>query len=98
MVAKRADKPLVLIVTPGTRDANNGNWRTAARWSRMLRDRYRIIVQTAWSGERADAVVALHAKRSAASIAAFHATGRPVAVALSGTDLYRALPNGRGDA
>jgi len=89
-----AAKPLVLLVTPGTRDANNGNWRTAARWSRMLRDRYRIIVQTAWSGERADAMVALHAKRSAQSIAAFHSTGRPVAVVLSGTDLYRDLPNG----
>jgi putative glycosyltransferase (TIGR04348 family) len=87
-------KPLVLIVTPGTRDANNGNWRTAARWSGMLRDRYRIIVQTAWDGERADAMVALHAKRSAESIAAFHSTGRPLAVVLSGTDLYRDLPNG----
>jgi len=87
-------KPVICLVTPGTRDANNGNWRTAARWSRMLRDRYRIIVQTAWSGGRADAMVALHAKRSAESVAAFHSTGRPVAVVLSGTDLYRDLPGG----
>ena len=39
-------KPVVCIVTPGTRSANNGNWRTAARWARMLRDRYKVIVQT----------------------------------------------------
>jgi putative glycosyltransferase (TIGR04348 family) len=85
-------RPVVCIVTPGTRDANNGNWRTAARWARMLRDRYRIIVQTAWDGERADAMVALHARRSASSIAAFaSATRGPIGVVLTGTDLYRDL-------
>ena len=81
------------IVTPGTRDANNGNWRTAARWARMLGDRYRIIVQTAWAREPADAMIALHARRSAASVAAFHEGSRaPIAVVLTGTDLYRDLP------
>jgi len=88
-------KPVVLIVTPGTRDANNGNWRTAARWARILRDRYRIIVQTGWSGEHADAMLALHARRSAAAIAAFHEkSGRPIALVLTGTDLYRDLAKG----
>ena len=56
----------------------------------MLRDRYRPIVQTAWQGEAADALVALHAWRSAESIARFHeeARGRRMAVVLTGTDLY----------
>jgi putative glycosyltransferase (TIGR04348 family) len=85
-------RPVVCLVTPGTRDANNGNWRTAARWSRMLHGRYRVIVQTEWRGERADAMVALHARRSAESIARFRSLGRPLAVVLSGTDLYRDLP------
>jgi len=77
-------------VTPGTRSANNGNWRTAVRWAGMLRDRYRPIVQTAWSGEPADALIALHAWRSAESIARFRAEaqGRGMAVVLTGTDLY----------
>jgi len=91
-----AIKPVVCIVTPGTRTANNGNWRTAARWSQMLRDRYKVIVQTEWRGGRADAMVALHARRSAASIEAFrqsHAGG--LAVVLTGTDLYRDLPESR---
>ncbi len=59
----------------------------------MLRGRYRVIVQTAWRGERADALIALHARRSAESIAAFaeRAAGG-IAVVLTGTDLYRDLP------
>src|SRR5690349_24501675 len=66
-----AAKPVVCIVTPGTRTANNGNWRTAVRWAALLRDRYRIIVQSAWDGG-GDALIALHARRSAESIARFH--------------------------
>src|SRR5690348_900357 len=90
-------KPVVCIVTPGTRSANNGNWRTAVRWAAMLRDRYRPIVQTGWSGEPADALIALHARRSAESIARFHeqANGRRLAVVLTGTDLYKDLPESR---
>jgi putative glycosyltransferase (TIGR04348 family) len=85
-------KPVLFIVTPGTPHANNGNWRTAWRWSQMLRDRYRIIVQTQWRGERADALVALHARRSAESVAEFRARGAgPIVVVLTGTDLYRDL-------
>jgi putative glycosyltransferase (TIGR04348 family) len=85
-------RPIVCIVTPYAREANNGNWRTSERWARMLRDRYRIIVQTRWDGSRADAMIALHARRSAASIVAFRALGRPLAVVLTGTDLYKDLP------
>src|SRR5690348_16880349 len=93
-------KPVVCIVTPGTRSANNGNWRTAVRWAAMLRDRYRPIVQMAWEGERADALIALHARRSAESIARFHAAaaGRRMAVVLTGTDLYKDLPAGSPEA
>src|SRR5882672_4603027 len=89
-----AAKPVVCIVTPGTRNANNGNWRTAARWAEMLRDRFRIIVQTQWDGTAADALIALHARRSADSIERFreHAPGRRIAVVLTGTDLYKDLP------
>jgi putative glycosyltransferase (TIGR04348 family) len=60
----------------------------------MLRDRFRIIVQTEWDASAIDAMVALHAKRSAGSIARFRdrvPSGR-LGVVLSGTDLYRDLP------
>ncbi len=60
----------------------------------MLGDRYRVIVQTAWEGKPADAMIALHARRSAASIRAYRerAPGRGLAVVLTGTDLYEDLP------
>lgn len=84
-------RPSLLIVTPATRASNNGNWQTAVRWARMLADGYRVRVLDAWRGEAGDALIALHARRSAPSIAAW--TGahpqRPPAVVLTGTDLYR---------
>lgn len=60
----------------------------------MLRDRFRVIVQTEWDGRDCAAMIALHARRSAASIARFHekSGSRHLAVVLSGTDLYRDLP------
>jgi putative glycosyltransferase (TIGR04348 family) len=89
-----AARPVVCITTPGTPGANNGNWRTAARWSELLRDRCEVIVQTEWDGKPADILVALHARRSAGSIERFALAhpGRPIVVVLTGTDLYRDLP------
>ena len=65
----------------------------------MLRDRYKVIVQSEWRGERADAMVALHARRSALSIAAFREShAAALAVMLTGTDLYHDLPGDPGAA
>lgn len=60
----------------------------------MLRDRFKVILQTAWDGRECDAMIALHARRSADSIARFHAQAGAarLAVVLTGTDLYRDLP------
>lgn len=87
-------KPLIRIVTPGTPAANNGNWRTAARWAAMLRGAYRVILQTRWEGEPADALIGLHARRSAPAIAGFHERfpQHGLGLVLTGTDLYRDLP------
>ncbi|MFO1398343.1 MAG: selenoneine biosynthesis selenosugar synthase SenB [Burkholderiales bacterium] len=94
--------PVLLLVTPYLAQANNGNWRTAARWARLLGASYRVILQasdaTATDGPRADAVamIALHARRSAGAIAAWraHLPTRPLVVALTGTDLYHDIPAG----
>ncbi len=85
--------PLVCIVTPALADANNGNWQTAQRWAQMLSGHYRVRLTDRWQAgdDPADALIALHARRSAASIQAF-ADARPDApliVVLTGTDLYR---------
>jgi len=46
----------------------------------------------AWNGQPCDALIALHARRSHESIARFAATQKPLVVTLTGTDLYRDLP------
>ncbi len=97
-----ARKPVVCLVTPALRSANNGNWQTAQRWRRMLSADYEVRLAQAWDGSPADLMLALHARRSAASIAAWAAAGaaagrgaspshKPLVVVLTGTDLYRDL-------
>ena len=65
---------------------------TASRWERLLRGLgHRVTVQSDWDGMPGDMMVAIHAWRSASSIARFRQKlpGRPLVVALSGTDIYR---------
>ena len=82
-------KPPIVIVTPALADARNGNWQTARRWAHMLSAQFSATLCRTWAGEPGAAMIALHARRSAASIAAWAATGKPLAVVLTGTDLYR---------
>ena len=90
------DSKHLVIVSPALSDANNGNWQTAKRWADLLSQHYRTRIVRAWPDGTAQAVsddilLALHARRSAASVVAWHAqhgqTG--LVVALTGTDLYR---------
>jgi len=83
----------VCIVTPYLADANNGNWHTASRWARLLRPAFRVRLARAWDGGPDDALIALHAGRSAASIDAFARAhpDRALIVVLTGTDLYGGL-------
>src|SRR5437867_3187027 len=88
--------PRVLIVTPALAAANNGNWHTAARWQTFLAGAADAQIAQAWDGEPVDALIALHARRSADSIARFHEAHpqRPLALVLTGTDLYRDIEKG----
>ncbi len=84
----------VVIVTPAMRDANNGNWRTAERWAGFLAGTCRVRLAAAWPDARSsgdDALIALHARRSAAAIGAWHAArgSAGLGLVLTGTDLYR---------
>ena len=82
--------PQLVIVTPALAAANNGNWQTARRWARMLAGHYRVRLTDAWDGGDEDLMIALHARRSALSVAAWRAA-RPgsLVLVLTGTDLYR---------
>ncbi|CAN5242276.1 hypothetical protein BH11PSE11_BH11PSE11_17390 [soil metagenome] len=88
-------KPHVLIISPASAKANNGNWQTANRWAGFLREAYRVTIcdesQACSADSRPDAVVALHARRSATAIARLSARFRdlPLILILTGTDLYR---------
>jgi len=82
--------PSLVIVTPALAAANNGNWQTARRWAQMLSGHYRVRLTDAWAGGDEDLMIALHARRSAASVRAWRAAGRgPIVLVLTGTDLYR---------
>lgn len=82
----------IALVTPYLPEARNGNAHTAARWRRFLRQGgHRVDMRKEWHGEPAQAMVALHARRSHASIARFAQAcpDAPLVVVLTGTDLYR---------
>lgn len=84
----------VVIVTPALGDANNGNWQTARRWARFLAGVHRVRLVQTWPDPQAahdEAMIALHARRSAASVAAWHAArgSAGLGLVLTGTDLYR---------
>lgn len=82
----------VVIVSPALAAANNGNWQTAYRYARLLKAHCRVRIVQHWDGSAKDSVmIALHARRSHASIAAWHAQhgARGLIVVLTGTDLYR---------
>ncbi len=102
-----APRTRIVIVSPALADANNGNWQTARRWQQMLSLQHAVRVVREWPDAAASGqdhvMLALHARRSAASIAAWAAargTAKQtasqsedgtagLAVVLTGTDLYR---------
>lgn len=84
----------IRIVTPAPPGSRHGNRATARRWARLIRRLgHRVTIATAWRSEPCDALVALHAWKSRNSISRFHRAhpGRPLIVALTGTDVYRDL-------
>lgn len=83
----------IALVTPAGAGSRAGNRHTALRWAAMLRAAgYRVGVAQEWTPAiPADLLLALHARRSHASLLAFRTRhpGRPMLLALTGTDVYR---------
>ena len=89
----RLARPRIVIVCPATPESNNGNWRTARRWQRLLQGSAQVRIAQQWPDAGAvhdDVMLALHARKSASSIAAWHARhgAHGLGVALTGTDIY----------
>jgi len=87
------DRKRILIVSPAAARDNNGNWQTASRWAHFLRGRHALEIGAQWDAGAAPPalLIALHARRSAPSLAAFKAAHpqQPALLVLTGTDLYR---------
>jgi putative glycosyltransferase (TIGR04348 family) len=89
------DLPQVGIASPAQALSNNGNWHTAARWAQHLSPVAEVSIFEQWTGQPLRILIALHARKSAASVAEFRRDmpqGRIVLV-MTGTDLYRDLPD-----
>jgi putative glycosyltransferase (TIGR04348 family) len=89
----------VVIVSPASARENNGNWQTASRWAQFLRKRYQVDIVSGWSAAqpRPDLLIALHARRAAAALAAYAQAlpQQPSVLVLTGTDLYRDIASDR---
>jgi putative glycosyltransferase (TIGR04348 family) len=82
----------IRIITPAPQKSRYGNMTTALRWAKLLRELgHQTIITQKFQGEPCDLLIALHARRSADSIALFHAShpDLPLIVALTGTDVYQ---------
>lgn len=83
----------IALVTPARPGSRSGNRHTALRWATFLRAAgHRVMLGTQWDLDPAtELLLALHARRSHASIRAFaqRYPARPLVVALTGTDVYR---------
>ena len=92
-------RPQIILVSPAMQEANNGNWHTAHRWAQFLSGYCDIAFAQQWTApgdcftslHQPQLMIALHARRSAASIQAWAnaCPRKPLLVVLTGTDLYR---------
>ena len=82
----------IFLVTPPGPSARTGNRVAAERWAGILRHLgHRVKIASEYNGEPADAMVAIHAWRSADAIQRFKSLypDRSVILQLSGTDIYQ---------
>ena len=80
------------MITPASPGSKTGNRATAERWHKLLEQSgHKVTVVTAYHGEPCDLFLALHAWRSHEAIRLFRNScpGKPLVVALTGTDIYR---------
>ena len=88
----------ISLITPAGKHSRNGNRTTAVRWARLLRQAgHRVRIATDYQGEAADAMIALHARHSAAAVRRYREQMRqgPLVVGLGGTDVNTYLKTER---
>jgi putative glycosyltransferase (TIGR04348 family) len=84
----------IRLITPAPAGSRKGNRVTALRWARILRELgHQVTIELEYTAGPCDLMLALHARRSASSIAHFSRMHpqRPLLVTLTGTDLYEEI-------
>lgn len=84
------------IVTPSPTGSLGGNRVTGERWARILGELGHVaMVVDSYKGTDVDALVAIHARRSADAVLEFRIKypDRPLILGMSGTDLYVDIRN-----
>lgn len=82
---------MILLVTPTATDSTHGNGVSARRWAQFIRELgHPVEISQGYRSGEYDALLALHAGKSAEAVRAFHAhhPKAPIVIALTGTDLY----------
>ncbi len=82
----------IIVITPPGPSTRTGNAVAAFRWARILRQLgHRVTVAAEYGDKPVDAMVAIHAWRSAEAIRRFKVRypQRPLVLQLSGTDIYQ---------
>jgi putative glycosyltransferase (TIGR04348 family) len=93
-IERRVRSRRIGIVTPAPPKTQYGNRITALRWARQLRTLgHRVEIALGYEGQNWDVLLALHARRSHASMHRFslERPGRPIVLSWTGTDLYQDL-------
>jgi putative glycosyltransferase (TIGR04348 family) len=81
----------IIVITPPGPSTRTGNAVVARRWARILRRLgHQARIAADYADEAADAMIAIHAWRSAAAVRQFKSRypERPLVIQLSGTDIY----------
>src|SRR5262245_57349640 len=81
----------IMIITPAPAGSRKGNRITALRWAALIRKLgHQVSIRSEYADEPCALLIALHAGRSFDVVRRFRRAhgGRPVIVALTGTDLY----------
>jgi putative glycosyltransferase (TIGR04348 family) len=82
----------LILITPAPPRSRSGNRATATRWAQILRLLgHQVELAVTYNGQDADAMIALHAWRSATAIQQFsdQHPARKLIVAITGTDAYK---------
>lgn len=96
-VRRTYERPMKIeLVTPAAISSTLGNSVTARRWARHFEGLgHRVEIVPSHQEQDCDLMVALHARRSHDSVMRYRRSrgDAPLVVALTGTDLYRDLPD-----